>query len=299
MSTSGRERYEELRREHRWEVPAGYNIAADVCDRHPRDALAMVHEHCDGAVREVHWGELQDLANQAANVLAGARRGARGPRGGRAAADGGDGGRVLRDLEARRDPAVDVGALRRRGHPPPAHRCRAEGARHRRRQRCPLRRRSGRRTCWSSTSTRFAGVSSELRDRCDTPPMIRRSSTTPRARPAWQRGSSTPTATCWRTRSSTTATTCSAGERFHGMGEWAWAAGICPLLGPWRLGAVQCVYQREARFRPAPPARLPLPPRGRERLRHADGDPLDDVDRRRARRATRSAFASSARRASR
>jgi acetyl-CoA synthetase len=40
------------------------------------------------------------------------------------------------------------------------------------------------------------------------------------------------------------------GERFHGMGEWAWAAGICPLLGPWRLGAVQCVYQREAGFDP-------------------------------------------------
>src|SRR3712207_1332049 len=38
------------------------------------------------------------------------------------------------------------------------------------------------------------------------------------------------------------------GERFHGMGEWAWAAGISPLLGPWRLGAVQCVYQREGGF---------------------------------------------------
>ncbi len=41
------------------------------------------------------------------------------------------------------------------------------------------------------------------------------------------------------------------GERFHGMGEWAWAAGISPLLGPWRLGAVQCVYQREGGFDPA------------------------------------------------
>jgi acetyl-CoA synthetase len=40
------------------------------------------------------------------------------------------------------------------------------------------------------------------------------------------------------------------GERFHGMGEWAWAAGIAPLLGPWRLGAVQCVYQREGGFDP-------------------------------------------------
>jgi acetyl-CoA synthetase len=40
------------------------------------------------------------------------------------------------------------------------------------------------------------------------------------------------------------------GERFHGMGEWAWAAGIAPLLGPWRLGALQCVYRREAGFDP-------------------------------------------------
>jgi acetyl-CoA synthetase len=40
------------------------------------------------------------------------------------------------------------------------------------------------------------------------------------------------------------------GERFHGMGEWAWAAGIAPLLGPWRLGAVQYVYQREGGFDP-------------------------------------------------
>ncbi|MBV9472898.1 MAG: AMP-binding protein, partial [Solirubrobacterales bacterium] len=40
------------------------------------------------------------------------------------------------------------------------------------------------------------------------------------------------------------------GELFHGMGEWAWAAGICPLLGPWRLGAVQAVYQREGGFDP-------------------------------------------------
>ena len=34
------------------------------------------------------------------------------------------------------------------------------------------------------------------------------------------------------------------------MGEWAWAAGIAPLFGPWRLGAVQLVYQREGGFDP-------------------------------------------------
>ena len=34
------------------------------------------------------------------------------------------------------------------------------------------------------------------------------------------------------------------------MGEWAWAAGIAPLLGPWRLGATQFVYAREGGFDP-------------------------------------------------
>src|SRR5205807_1273943 len=70
VSVSGSDRYERLVREHRWEVPERYNIAADVCDRHPTDALAMVHERHDGVVRECHWGELQALANQAANLLA-------------------------------------------------------------------------------------------------------------------------------------------------------------------------------------------------------------------------------------
>ena len=35
------------------------------------------------------------------------------------------------------------------------------------------------------------------------------------------------------------------GERFHGMGEWAWAAGIAPLLGPWR--AAPCSASTSAR----------------------------------------------------
>ena len=61
--------YELAVAEHRWTVPERFNIAADVCDRHPREKLAMVHEHFSGAVREVSWGELQDLSNRFANVL--------------------------------------------------------------------------------------------------------------------------------------------------------------------------------------------------------------------------------------
>ncbi|TML95829.1 MAG: acyl-CoA synthetase, partial [Actinobacteria bacterium] len=61
--------YEQVCAAHRWEVPTHYNIASDVCDKHPRDKLAMVWESFDGSYRELAWGELQDLANQAAHVL--------------------------------------------------------------------------------------------------------------------------------------------------------------------------------------------------------------------------------------
>src|SRR5437016_9183396 len=63
-------RYEELRASHRWEVPERYNIAADVCDKHPHDKPALVWESFDGSSRELVWGELQDLANRAAHTLA-------------------------------------------------------------------------------------------------------------------------------------------------------------------------------------------------------------------------------------
>src|ERR671938_262833 len=62
--------YEELCASHRWDVPPRYNIAADVCDKHPREKPAMVWESFDGARRDLTWGELQDLANQAAHTLA-------------------------------------------------------------------------------------------------------------------------------------------------------------------------------------------------------------------------------------
>src|SRR5690242_10162307 len=63
-------RYEEICAEHEWRVPERYNIAADCCDKHPREKLAMIHERFDGERRELTWGQLQDLSNQAANLLA-------------------------------------------------------------------------------------------------------------------------------------------------------------------------------------------------------------------------------------
>src|SRR3954453_21729480 len=62
--------YEELCASHRWDVPERYNITAHVCDKHPRDRPAMIWESFDGSTRQLDWGELQDLANQAAHTLA-------------------------------------------------------------------------------------------------------------------------------------------------------------------------------------------------------------------------------------
>src|SRR3954463_8453336 len=58
-----------MRAEHEWDVPERYNIAQDVCDKHPRDKLAMVWEDWRGAESNVTFGELQDLSNRFANAL--------------------------------------------------------------------------------------------------------------------------------------------------------------------------------------------------------------------------------------
>ena len=62
-------RYEEICAGHVWRVPDRYNIAADCCDKHPRDKLAMVHERFDGRLRTLNWGDLQDMSNRAAHLL--------------------------------------------------------------------------------------------------------------------------------------------------------------------------------------------------------------------------------------
>lgn len=39
------DRYDHESAGRRWRVPDRDNIVADVCDKHPADALAMLHEH--------------------------------------------------------------------------------------------------------------------------------------------------------------------------------------------------------------------------------------------------------------
>ena len=187
-----------------------------------------------------------------------ARRRAGRPRRDAAAADARDRGGLLRHVEARRDPAVDVGALRRRGHPPPPAATRGRACS------SPTRPTPGRfdaslveHVADPRRRAARGGRSAPGRPRTP-PPTTRRSSTTPRARPGWRRASSTRTATCSRTRSSTTAT-----RSRTASASTAWASGrgppgIAPLLGPWRYGAVQLVLPARGRLRPAPAARLPL-----------------------------------------
>jgi acetyl-CoA synthetase len=240
--------YEEACAAHEWNVPARYNIAADVCDKHPRNKLAMIHEHFGGEVQRVTWGELQDLAGQAAHVLAGL------------GVTRGD--RVAIVLPATPETAAlffgtwKLGAILLSmsvlyGDDGIRHRLTDSQAK-------VL-------VTDADNAPRFSEDWVERivvldRDTLAGQPTDFPPADTAADDPAQLYYTSGTTGLakgivhahryilaheefvyCHEVRD---------GELFHGMGEWAWAAGIAPLLGPWRLGAVQAVYQREGGFDP-------------------------------------------------
>jgi acetyl-CoA synthetase len=236
-------RYDEVCAEHEWRVPDRYNIAADVCDKHPRDKLAMIHEHYDGTRRELTWGELQDLSNQAANLLAaqGVTRG----------------DRVAVVLPPTPETAAiffgtwKLGALLLSMSVLYGD----EGIRHR----------------LEDSQARVLVTDAANAPRFDEPFVLTAEALAAQSTNFQNADTSCDDPAQLYYTSGTTGlakgivhahryllgheefTYCHEvedGERFHGMGEWAWAAGIAPLLGPWRLGAVQCVYQREGGFDP-------------------------------------------------
>src|ERR687887_1096783 len=245
---AGMGRYEEGCAEHRWNGPERYNIAADVCDKHPRDKPAMVWERFDGARRDLAWGELQDLSNQAANVLRdhGVARGER----------------VAVVLPPTPETAaVFFGAWKNAGILLSMSVLYGdEGIAHRLRDSDPRVLVTDRANAPRFDSSLVGdllvldeglldGASTEFESAdtaADDPAQLYYTSGTTGLAKGIVHAHRYILAHeefvyCHEVQDS---------GRFHGMGEWAWAAGIAPLLGPWRLGAVQCVYRREAGFDP-------------------------------------------------
>lgn len=71
--------YDEAMRRFRWPQPDRFNIGRAVCERQPREALALIVENADGSVRNWTFGELLATSSRLANALAaqGIRKGDR------------------------------------------------------------------------------------------------------------------------------------------------------------------------------------------------------------------------------
>jgi acetyl-CoA synthetase len=240
--------YEEACTNHTWSVPDRYNIAADICDSQPRDKLAMIHEDFHGNVRRVSWGELQDDANRFANVLAthGVEKGDRvamllPPTPETAAAFLGTWktGAILLSMSV----LYGDDGIRHRLTDSQAKVLITNDANADRMERSLVEHQLILdRDLLDRGSTQFETLDTAADDPAQ---LYYSSGTTGLAKGILHAHryllAHEEFAYCHDVQD---------GEIFHGMGEWAWAAGIVPLIGPWRYGAVQAVYQREGGFDP-------------------------------------------------
>ena len=243
--------YEEMVANHSWDVPERYNIAEDVCDKHDRDRLAMVWEDYQGTERRVTFGELQDLSNKFANVLE---------------AEGVEReDRVATLLPSLPETAaVFIGTYKSGaillsmsvlyGDDGIEHRLRDSGAKvlvtdTENVERIPEGIVETVLVMGDGFEEKMENASAEY-ERADTaaddPAQLYYSSgTTGKAKGILHAHryllAHEEFEFCHDVRD---------GELFHGMGEWAWAAGICPLLGPWRYGCVALVFARKGGFDP-------------------------------------------------
>jgi acetyl-CoA synthetase len=247
-STTTISSYEEACANHRWEVPAQYNIATDVCDRHPRDKLAMLHEDFTGAVRKVTWGELQDDANRFANVLKAhdVERGDRvamllPPTPETAAAFFGTWktGAILLSMSV----LYGDEGIRHRVTDSQAKVLVTDEANANRVERSLV---DHVLILDEALLSRGATAFTNVDTAADDPAQLYYSSGTT----GLAKGILHAHRYLLAHEEFVYCHDVQEGELFHGMGEWAWAAGICPLLGPWRYGATQVVYQRKGGFDP-------------------------------------------------
>ncbi|MFL6153846.1 MAG: AMP-binding protein, partial [Ornithinibacter sp.] len=248
MSATESLTYEQACEAHRWRVPERYNIAADVCDRQPGEKTAMLFEDFRGNQREVSWAEQRSLANRAANLLAshGVKRGDRvaicAPASPETAAmflGTWKLGAILLSLSVLYG---DEGIEHRiRDSQPRVIVTDAENA-----ERMPGSLVDGVIVLTPELLAEQDDGFETVDTSADDPAQIYYTSGTT----GLAKGILHAHRYILGHEEFFYCHVVQDGELFHGMGEWAWAAGICPLIGPWRYGAVQFVYAREGGFDP-------------------------------------------------
>jgi acetyl-CoA synthetase len=248
--------YDEMRRRFRWRVPGRYNIAADVLDKHAPERLAMLWENWQGNERRLTFGDMQALTNRTANALR--------------AYGVGESDRVAVMLPPLPESAATflatykIGAILLSlsvlyGDDAIVHRLRDCSAKvivtndENRPRLDAVRDQLPELEHVFVIDEEFGRAVAGASDRCET-----LATPADQACQIYYTSGTTGLAKgivhahqyllahnefelCHDLRHD---------ELFHSTGEWAWIAGIVPLLGPWRLGAPVAVFARKGGYKP-------------------------------------------------